>query len=132
MFLRHGIIKLGDFGIARVLLGTMDEANTFAGTPYYMSPEALQGGFERARRQHTVPCPFTFGRTILLTLLSAAPGVGYNAKSDIWSLGCILYEMCSLEQAFEGAVRLVLPVARKQGSTAVFERYNHLSSQCRL
>jgi hypothetical protein len=48
VFLRHGIIKLGDFGIARVLLGTMDEANTFAGTPYYMSPEALQGWFERA------------------------------------------------------------------------------------
>eukprot|EP00043_Microstomoeca_roanoka_P013672 m.134330 g.134330 ORF g.134330 m.134330 type:complete len:1026 (+) comp15818_c0_seq2:182-3259(+) len=77
VFLRRGVIKLGDFGIARVLMGTMDEATTFAGTPYYMSPEALQG-------------------------------IGYNDKSDIWALGCILYEMCTLKHAFDGAGLLSL------------------------
>lgn len=35
-------IKIGDFGIARVLQHTEDCANTAIGTPYYLSPEICQ------------------------------------------------------------------------------------------
>lgn len=28
----------------------------------------------------------------------------YNQKSDIWALGCVLYELSSLKRAFEAAV----------------------------
>lgn len=34
-----GIVKLGDFGIAKVLDATGDQARTQIGTPYYLSPE---------------------------------------------------------------------------------------------
>jgi serine/threonine protein kinase len=65
-----GEVKVGDFGIARVLQSTYDCAQTAIGTPYYLSPEICQ---EKP----------------------------YNQKSDIWSLGCILYEMTTLRHAFD-------------------------------
>ena len=36
------IIKIGDFGISRVLQHTYDCAQTAIGTPYYLSPEICQ------------------------------------------------------------------------------------------
>ena len=42
IFLRKNDIKIGDFGISRILMGTADMATTFTGTPYYMSPEVLK------------------------------------------------------------------------------------------
>ncbi|GET87175.1 protein kinase, putative [Leishmania tarentolae] len=42
IFLTHeNLIKLGDFGIARTLANTYDQAQTFVGTPYYLSPELI-------------------------------------------------------------------------------------------
>nr|XP_033785901.1 serine/threonine-protein kinase Nek11 isoform X2 [Geotrypetes seraphini] len=71
IFLKNNHLKIGDFGVSRLLMGSCDLATTFTGTPYYMSPEALK---------HQ----------------------GYDSKSDIWSLACILYEMCCLDHAFTG------------------------------
>ena len=67
---KRGIVKLGDFGISRVLSNTRSKAKTIVGTPYYLSPEIIRSE-------------------------------GYNFKSDIWSLGCILYEMVTLRHAFD-------------------------------
>ena len=38
---RRGIVKLGDFGVAKVLDATRALARTMCGTPYYLSPELL-------------------------------------------------------------------------------------------
>ncbi|KAG6888618.1 hypothetical protein C0992_008028 [Termitomyces sp. T32_za158] len=64
-------VKLGDFGLSRALTQT-NFANTYVGTPYYMSPELMQ---EKA----------------------------YDTKSDIWSLGCVIYELCALKPPFHEA-----------------------------
>jgi NIMA (never in mitosis gene a)-related kinase 1/4/5 len=37
-----GIVKLGDFGIAKVLDASGDQARTQIGTPYYLSPEICE------------------------------------------------------------------------------------------
>ena len=39
---KKGIVKIGDFGIAKVLMNTMQKAKTVVGTPYYLSPEVVQ------------------------------------------------------------------------------------------
>lgn len=65
---RHNV-KLGDFGLARILHHDTSFAKTFVGTPYYMSPEQMNQ-------------------------------MSYNEKSDIWSLGCLLYELCALSPPF--------------------------------
>jgi NIMA (never in mitosis gene a)-related kinase 1/4/5 len=80
---KSGMIKLGDFGIARVLRNTFEQARTCIGTPYYLSPEICENK-------------------------------PYNNKSDVWSMGCVLYELTTLRHAFEGAnmKALVLKIIR--------------------
>ncbi|KAL3312990.1 Serine/threonine-protein kinase Nek3 [Cichlidogyrus casuarinus] len=71
IFLTHdNRVKLGDFGIAKVLNNTRDLARTCIGTPYYLSPEICENR-------------------------------PYNNKSDIWALGCVIYELTTLKHAFE-------------------------------
>ncbi|KAM3143504.1 hypothetical protein pb186bvf_004266 [Paramecium bursaria] len=40
---KQNSVKLGDFGIARILKKTMEKAKTMVGTPYYISPEIIEG-----------------------------------------------------------------------------------------
>jgi serine/threonine protein kinase len=40
---KNKIVKIGDFGVTQQLSGTLIEAQTTVGTPYYMSPELITG-----------------------------------------------------------------------------------------
>ena len=89
------MVKLGDFGIARILDGTSDYAKTCIGTPYYLSPEICENK-------------------------------PYNNKSDLWAMGCVLYEMATLKHAFQaGSMKnLILKIIR--GSyPPVHSRYSY-------
>ena len=39
----EGLIKVGDFGMSKMLSSTSSFSQTCLGTPYYMSPEIVQG-----------------------------------------------------------------------------------------
>ena len=50
-------------------------------------------------------------------------GKPYNMKTDIWSLGCILYELCTLKHAFEA------PNMNQLLNNIIRGRYTPISSQ---
>ena len=77
-------IKLGDFGLSRILNQDISFAVSRVGTPYYMSPEQIEN-------------------------------IKYNEKSDIWSLGCFLYELATLHPPFEATTHLNLARKIKSG-----------------
>ncbi|XP_056329097.1 serine/threonine-protein kinase Nek3 [Danio aesculapii] len=78
-----GTVKVGDFGSACTLNSAKAYAQTYVGTPYYVSPEIWDNK-------------------------------PYNNKSDVWSLGCVLYELCTLQHPFQARSwkSLILKVCR--------------------
>ncbi len=71
MILQNSLVKVTDFGIAKMMAMGMTQAGQILGTPNYMSPEQVKG------RQ-------------------------IDGRSDIFSLGVILYELVTGEKPFGG------------------------------
>ncbi len=71
MLTRDGLVKLVDFGVARVASTNLTQTGTLLGTPSYMSPEQIRG--EKV-----------------------------DQRSDIFSLGIVLYEVLTGRLPFEG------------------------------
>jgi NIMA (never in mitosis gene a)-related kinase len=87
-------VKLGDFGLARVLDKGSQYAYSHVGTPYYMSPEQINDS-------------------------------KYNEKTDIWSAGCVLYEMAALRPPFEAENQFSLATKIRAGNfNKLSEKYS--------
>lgn len=71
MLLKSGIVKITDFGIARIAATSQTQTGVVKGTPYYMSPEQFAG--ERV-----------------------------DGRSDIFSVGVMLFQLLTGELPFHG------------------------------
>jgi TolB-like protein/tRNA A-37 threonylcarbamoyl transferase component Bud32/Tfp pilus assembly protein PilF len=93
---KDGSTLVGDFGIGKSLSGGSDEALTQTGmamgTPAYMSPEQASG--ER----------------------------GVDARTDVYSLGAVLYEMLAGEPPFTGPTAQAVIAKRFSGEVASVRR----------
>jgi len=67
-----GVAKLADFGIAKVAAAQLTQPGAVVGTPYFMSPEQIQG-------------------------------LEVDGRSDVFSLGAVLYLLVTGRRPFEGS-----------------------------
>jgi serine/threonine protein kinase len=72
-----GVVKVLDFGIARVLQGDSTATHHLAGTLRYMSPEQVSGG-------------------------------RLDGRSDVFSLGCSLFELVAYTPAYDGSAHEII------------------------
>ena len=71
MLLKSGVVKITDFGIARITATSQTQTGVVKGTPFYMSPEQFSG--EKV-----------------------------DGRSDIFSLGVMLFQLLTGELPFQG------------------------------
>jgi serine/threonine protein kinase len=72
LFTKEGQIKLADFGVGHSLDSILQQASSFTGTLSYMAPEVIQ------------------------------EEPSYSFPADVWSLGCVIYQLMALKLPFIG------------------------------
>ncbi|UCH19389.1 MAG: serine/threonine protein kinase, partial [Deltaproteobacteria bacterium] len=71
MLLKSGVVKITDFGVARITATSQTQTGIVKGTPYYMSPEQFSGQ-------------------------------KVDGRSDIFSLGIMMFQLLTGELPFKG------------------------------
>ena len=106
-------IQLTDFGSSLIVESTpvaptddnptsdgekkpVQRKNSFVGTAQFVAPEILQRG------------PVHYGFVRIFLLFKTKPKIPFLSRSDLWSLGCIIYQMVTGKHLFRGKYVFIL------------------------
>ena len=88
-------IKIIDFGLSKIILSSKGFATSLVGTPLYEDPKILEMNFK---------------------LNKDIKNFQYSKEADIWSLGCICFEMIKGSKVFETEPSYELVKKLKEGN----------------
>uniref|UniRef100_A0A3B4VD83 non-specific serine/threonine protein kinase n=1 Tax=Seriola dumerili TaxID=41447 RepID=A0A3B4VD83_SERDU len=118
VFLKQNLVKIGDFGVSCLLMGSCDLATTFTGTPYYMSPEVVthQGYDSKSDICHVAVTGSDTGDSAW-SCQCPLEAAAFITPRVARALGCLLFEMCCLTHAFRGPSFLSVVMKIVEGET---------------
>ena len=106
MLRRDGLVKVLDFGLAKLAEHPVSQIVTKAGT---RSGVKTEPGVVLGTAQYMSP--------------EQARGLAVDARTDVWSLGCVLYEMAAGRAPFEGSTTSDVIAAVLEHDPAPLTRY---------
>ena len=118
MMLKNGIVKITDFGIARITDQSKTATGTVLGTPSYMSPEQLAGKKVDGRSDI-----FSLGVCLFEFLTGEKPFTGESVATLVYQISTQPHP--SPKQANANVPDLVLPIIDKALAKDPEKRYQH-------
>jgi serine/threonine-protein kinase len=127
MLLKNGIIKVTDFGIARITTSSRTATGTVMGTPSYMSPEQLAGKKVDGRSDL-----FSLGATLYEMLTGEKPFTGETVATLLYKIANEPHESVRIHKAeLPEAVEKVVDKALAKNPDERYQRGKEMAADLR-
>ncbi len=127
MLLKNGIIKVTDFGIARITTSSRTATGTVMGTPSYMSPEQLAGKKVDGRSDL-----FSLGATLYEMLTGEKPFTGETVATLLYKIANEPHESVRIHKAeLPQAVEKVVDKALAKNPDERYQRGREMAADLR-